>query len=267
MSEHSERDAMSSVLGEGLVALAESLARRAGELVAAGRAGGLDDVETKSTFTDMVTEYDHASEALIVGAIRAARPDDGLIGEEGTSVPGTSGIRWLIDPIDGTTNFLYGLPAYSVSIAAADADGTLAAAVYCPPTDEMFVARRGGGARLDGRVLHCAPIERLDTALVATGFAYSPERRAAQGRRVAALLPRVRDIRRFGSAALDLCYVAAGRVDAYFEQWLSPWDCAAGELIAAEAGARSGTFTGGEGEPDGLVVAAPGVYDGLVALL
>jgi myo-inositol-1(or 4)-monophosphatase len=257
----------SDALADELAGLAESLARRAGDLVREGRARGLDDVETKSTLTDVVTEYDHASEELIVGALQGARPDDGLIGEEGTSVEGTSGVRWLIDPIDGTTNYLYGLPAYAVSIAAADEHGAVAAAVYCPPTDEMFVARRGAGARLNGSTIHCSPINVLDAALLATGFAYLPERRGAQGRRVAALLPKVRDIRRFGSAALDLCYVAAGRFDAYFEQWLNPWDCAAGELVAAEAGARAGTFAGADGEPEGLVVAAPGVYDELIALL
>jgi myo-inositol-1(or 4)-monophosphatase len=254
-------------LGEELAALAESLARRAGGLVRDGRTRGLDDVETKSSLTDVVTEYDRASEELIVGALREARPDDGLIGEEGTSIAGESGVHWLIDPIDGTTNYLYALPAYSVSIAAADATGKLAGAVYCPPTDEMFVAHRGGGARLNGAPIQCSPINVIAAALVATGFAYQPERRAAQGRRVAGLLPRVRDIRRFGSAALDLCYVAAGRFDAYYEQWLNPWDCAAGELIAAEAGARSGSFPGAEGEPAGLVVAAPGVFDDLLALL
>jgi len=247
--------------------LAAGLAVEAGRLARTGRASGVDEVDTKTTVTDMVTEYDRAAEALIVGRLRAERPDDAIVGEEGTADPGTSGIRWLVDPIDGTTNFLYQLPTYSVSIAALDADGGLAGAVYVPMLDELFTATRGGGAQLNGRPIHCSPQQTLDATLVATGFSYLPERRTLQARRLVGLIDRVRDIRRLGSAALDLCYVAAGRFDAYYEQYLNPWDLAAGELIAREAGAEVGSFDGGPLEPAGLVAAAPAVFESLVRLL
>ncbi len=250
-----------------LIDLARSLALEAGALVRAGRAGGLGDVVTKSTATDVVTEFDRAAEALIVGRLRAARPDDGLIGEEGTDDAGTSGIHWLIDPIDGTTNYLYDLPAYAVSVGAADAEGPLAGAVYLPVTDELYWAGRGGGAWCNGRAIRCSPLDDLSLALVATGFGYLAERRRAQAAVVGRLIPQVRDIRRLGSAAVDLCYAACGRVDAYYEQWLNPWDRAAGELIAAEAGAIVGPYRTPEGEPDGLLVAPVGLFHRLQEVL
>ena len=246
-----------------LLALASELARAAGEFARDGRARGLDDVTTKSTITDVVTEYDRASEALIVDRLRIERPGDGLIGEEGTDDPGTSGISWVIDPIDGTTNFLYDLPSYAVSIGVTDADGPLVGAVYLPVTDELFTARRGGGAHRNGRPIRCSTVTDMAVALVATGFGYSPERRSRQARVVGELIPQVRDIRRLGSAAIDLCYAACGRVDAYYEQWLNPWDRAAGELIAAEAGARVSEYPARPGEPNGLLVAPPGLYEAL----
>ena len=253
---------------DDLLALASELALEAGTLVREGRIGGLVDVETKSTPTDAVTEYDRAAEALIVGRLRQARPDDGIVGEEGTADIGTSGIHWLIDPIDGTTNYLYRLPLYSVSIAARDGDGGVVGVVHAPMTNEMFAARRGGGAFVNGRPITCSDQRFLGSTLVATGFGYLPERRARQGERVANLIAEVRDIRRLGSAAIDLCYVAAGRFDAYYEQWLNPWDLAAGELIAREAGAMIGEFPGrDEGEPAGLLAASPGIYDEMKALL
>lgn len=254
-------------LARSLLELAAELAVSAGGLARAGRAAGVDDVETKTTPTDMVTEHDHAAEELIVGRLRAERPDDGIVGEEGTADPGTSGIHWLIDPIDGTTNFLYDLPTYSVSIAACDADGGLVGVVYAPVLDELFTASRHGGAELNGRPIRCSAQRSVGAALVGTGFSYLPERRALQGRRVANLLAEVRDIRRFGSAALDLCYVAAGRLDAYYEQYLNPWDLAAGEIIAREAGANIGSFGGGIGEADGILAAAPAIFDELVRLV
>ncbi|MGD9702091.1 MAG: inositol monophosphatase family protein [Acidimicrobiia bacterium] len=251
-----------------LLALATELALEAGRLVREGRVLGLVDVETKSTATDAVTEYDRAAEALIVSRLRTARPHDGIVGEEGTADAGTSGVHWLIDPIDGTTNFLYRLPLYSVSIAARDGDGGLIGVVYAPMTDELFAARRGGGASVNGVPITCSDQQILGSTLVATGFGYLPERRARQGERVANLIAEVRDIRRLGSAAIDLCYVAAGRFDAYYEQWLNPWDLAAGEVIAREAGARIGEFPGrDDGEPPGLLVASPGIFDEMLALL
>ncbi len=254
-------------LGRQLREFAGDLARQAGELVKAGRRSGAGSVDTKSSGTDLVTQYDRASEALIVGAIRAARPDDAIIGEEGTADEGTSGVRWLIDPIDGTTNFFYDLPGYAVSIAAADDHGTLAGAVYVPATDELFTAARGHGATLNGEPIRCSPTSDLSSALLATGFSYQADRRRAHMRRLQHVIGEVRDIRRLGAAAADLCYVAAGRVDAYFEEHLGPWDLAAGELIAREGGCLSGDLTGGPVRPAQVLVANPSLFEPMRALL
>lgn len=254
-----------------LLRLAAATAREAGLMVRAGRAGGVRALATKSTATDMVTEFDRASEELIVARITAARPDDAIVGEEGSSRPGSSGVSWSIDPIDGTTNFLYDLPGWAVSIAAADASGPLVGAVFVPALDELFGAARGAGAFVESggerRPLACSPLADLATALVATGFGYRPERRARQAARVAALIPHVRDIRRLGAASVDLCFVAAGRLDAYSEEGLGPWDLAAGELIAREAGCRSGDFLGGDVRPDEVLVAPPALFDDLAELI
>jgi len=251
-----------STVHDELLTLASNLAVEAGRMVRDGRADrGIRDATTKSSATDMVTEFDKASETLIVSAIQAARPDDAIIGEEGTDTVGTSGISWLIDPIDGTTNFLYGLPGYAVSIAASSADGTEVGAVYVPATDELFTAVRGGGARLNGLPIRCGDTDEISVALVATGFAYDRERRARMARRVAELIPLVRDIRRFGAASVDLCFVAAGRVDVYFEEHLGPWDLAAGELIATEAGCRSGSLDGGPVRPSSVLVSTPALFE------
>ena len=256
-----------------LMNIAAAVARRAGDLAFVGRAT-LDraiDVSTKSSTTDMVTRWDSASERLIVAEIEARRPDDGIIGEEGAAKTSRSGVSWLVDPIDGTTNFLYGLAGWAVSIAAVDdtgtPDGTLAGVVYLPATRELFVAARGHGAWLAGRRLRCSSNDDLATALVGTGFSYTSARRAQQGERVARLLPRVRDIRRTGAAAPDLCYVADGRLDAYFEEGLQAWDLAAGLLIATEAGARASDFTGGSPVPSNVLVSAPALHDHVLALI
>jgi myo-inositol-1(or 4)-monophosphatase len=255
-----------------LLALATELATRAGRMVREGRADtGISTADTKSSSTDPVTEFDRASEALIVGGILAARPDDGLIGEEGAATVGTSGVEWLIDPIDGTTNFLYGLPGYAVSIAARhEVDGELRTeigVVYVPATDELFTAAHGAGAFLDGRPIRCGTTDDLAVALVASGFSYLPERRAVQAQRMAAMLPQVRDLRRFGAAAVDLCHVAAGRVDVYFEEFLGPWDLAAGELVAREAGCRTGSLDGGPVRPSSVLVANPALFEPARALI
>ncbi len=252
---------------DALVELARSLAHEAGVLVREGRARGLNDVVTKSTATDVVTEFDRAAEELITARLRRERPDDGLIGEEGTDHHGTSGIHWLIDPIDGTTNFLYDLPAYAVSVAAADADGSIAGAVYLPVTDEMFWAGRGTGAWCNGTSIHCSSADEMSLALVGTGFAYRADRRRVQAATIARISPEIRDFRRLGSAAIDLCYVACGRLDVYYEQWLNPWDRAAGELIAAEAGATVGGYRTPGDEPEGLLAAPSGLYDAIRALI
>lgn len=258
---------MNAHVDEDLLALASRLAVQAGTMAREGRRTGVTAAATKSSATDMVTEFDRASEELIVGGIRGARPDDGIVGEEGTDHAGTSGIDWLIDPIDGTTNFLYGLPGWAVSIAARDAAGTRVGAVYVPATDELFTARAGHGAHLNGEPIHPTGTTEVALALVATGFSYSAERRRAQAARVAELLPLVRDIRRGGAAATDLCHVAAGRVDAYFEQWLGPWDLAAGALIASEAGCVATAIDGSDIRPSSVLVAAPGVHGAVRELI
>jgi len=251
-----------------LLTLAVRLAVEAGTMAAQGRRErGVSSAATKSTATDMVTEFDRACEELIVAGLQAARPHDGIVGEEGTDQEGTSGIDWLVDPIDGTTNFLYGLPGWAVSIAARGAEGTLVGAVYVPATDELFTARAGEGAQLNGNPIRCSGTTDLAVTLVATGFAYSTELRRGQAARAGALLPHVRDIRRLGAASTDLCHVAAGRVDAYYEEWLGPWDIAAGELIAREAGCHVAPLVGGHPPPLSLLVAGPGVFAPLRELI
>jgi myo-inositol-1(or 4)-monophosphatase len=239
-----------------LVALASGVAARAVDLLLAGEARGRATVRSKSTATDMVSEMDHASERLIVDGLLASRPDDGMVGEEGAARDGTSGLRWVIDPLDGTTNYLYGLPGWGVSIAAEDAEGVVAGVVVDAVRGEEYTATRGGGAFRDGASITCADAADLATALVGTGFAYGAELRRDQGVIVAGLLPRVRDIRRLGAAAVDLCLVACGRLDAYFERGLAWWDLAAGGLIATEAGAELSSLDGGPIR-SGSVLAAP----------
>jgi myo-inositol-1(or 4)-monophosphatase len=250
-----------------LLALAVGIAEEAATLIAEGRRRGLSEVGTKSSSTDMVTEYDRLSERLIVERLRTARPNDGIVGEEGSSTTGTSGIEWLVDPIDGTTNFLYALPGYAVSIGARDAEGGLVGVVAIPSSAELFAARRSGGATCNGEPIRCSGGTDLSRALVATGFSYDPARRRHQGARVAAMLDRIRDIRRLGAAAPDLCHVAAGRVDAYFEEYLNPWDLAAGEVIAREAGCRLGALDGGPLHPGSVLVATPDLFEPLVELI
>jgi myo-inositol-1(or 4)-monophosphatase len=183
-----------------------------------------------------VSEADHAAEKLIRDRLFSARPDDGVLGEEGGDHAGTSGVRWVVDPLDGTVNFLFGIPQWAVSIACEDADGALAGVVYDPLRDELFSAERGGVPMLDGKAIHASTRTDLSTALVGTGFGYDAEVRRAQAEVVARLLPDVRDIRRLGSAAVDLAWTACGRLDAYYEHGLNAWDMAAGRLICERAG-------------------------------
>ena len=249
-----------------LVALAVRLGEEAGALLL----DGLDTAEvlaTKSTITDMVSTMDGRAERLIVDGIATARPDDAILGEEGTSQAGTSGVQWVVDPLDGTTNYLYAIPGFAVSIAAVVDGETVAGVVVDPSRGETFAATRGAGATRNGAPITCNVTGELATALVGTGFSYSPERRAVQAEVVARLLPVVRDIRRFGAAALDLCWVACGRLDAYFERGLAPWDLAAGALIAAEAGATVGDLGGGPPSTDIALASAPGLFEGIRALL
>ena len=222
------------------------------------RERGLSGVMTKTSDTDLVSDADRAAEELIVGLIAERFPDDGIVGEEGASTEGTSGRRWIVDPLDGTTNFVYGFDAFCVSVGVEDEQGPYAGCVYDPIRDETFAAVRGGGAHLNGVAVRPAPTTELDRALVGTGFSYRADQRAWQAKVVSHLLPRVRDIRRVGSAALDLCWVATGRLDAHVERGLAPWDHAAGALIAAEAGGVIRQPQATEGW--GLVMAAtPGI--------
>ena len=259
-------------LAATLLALAEEAADRAGRLLREGRPADLGVAATKSSPIDVVTEMDIAAEKLITGFLAERRPGDGFLGEEGGVTGGDSGVRWVIDPLDGTVNYLYGLPQWAVSIAA-EADGeTLAAVVAAPMRGETYRAVLGGGAeRLTaGRPpepLRTRPAPPLDQALIGTGFNYVAAVRTAQAAVAQRLIPRVRDIRRSGSAAIDLCDVAGGRLDGFYERGLAPWDLAAGDLIAREAGARTGGRPGLPPSGDLTVAASPGVFDALQPLL
>jgi myo-inositol-1(or 4)-monophosphatase len=249
-----------------LLALARRLAEEAAQLLVDGLARA-EVLGTKSTATDLVTTMDRASERLIVEGIRAARPDDAIVGEEGTADVGTSGARWIVDPLDGTTNYVYAFPAYAVSIAV-ELDGVVVAGVVVDPSHgETFAATRGGGATRNGAPIRVSDPASLAHALVGTGFSYSPARREKQGAVVARVLPRVRDIRRTGAAALDLCWVACGRLDAFYEKGLQRWDLEAGALIAAEAGARVGDLDGGPASSAFTLASAPSAFDELRRLL
>jgi myo-inositol-1(or 4)-monophosphatase len=239
-----------------LLHLAIAAATAAGELLLAGVRTARTTVLTKTTVTDMVTEMDHASEALVREHLLGARPDDGFLGEETGLTVGTSGVRWVVDPLDGTTNYLYGFPGWNVSIAAEDEHGAVAAAVVDPLLGDTFGATRGGGAQRNGAPVTCSDKVDLTTALCATGFAYDPARRRAQAAVLVDVIAKVRDIRRGGAAAVDLCSVACGRVDAYWERGLGPWDLAAGSLIAREAGAH----VAGDDELGFTLAAPPGIF-------
>lgn len=255
--------------------LAVELARLGGTVAADGwhrdTASGVTrsamTAATKTSATDIVTLHDRAAEDAMVTVLSDRRPNDAVLGEEGTAHPGTSGRSWFLDPIDGTTNFLYGLPAWSTSVAVGDADGMLAGAVYVPSTGDLFSAARGGGATRNGVPIHASGETDLALALVATGFAYDPARRTAQARRFTGMAAAIRDLRRGGSAAIDLCYAAGGLVDAYFEDGLNSWDIAAGELIAREAGCRTGDFAGGPPTPAQVLAAPPALFEQLSTLL
>ncbi len=257
---------------ELLRAVAVRIAREAADLAVRMREQAVRRVHTKSSGTDVVTAADTAVEELLRCLLAEARPGDAVLGEEG----GTEGaadraaqpgpVCWVLDPIDGTTNYLYGLPWYSVSVAATRSGVGLAGAVAEPASGRMWSAALGGGATLDGHPLRVSGTVRLDMALLGTGFGYRAEQRARQGHLAAALLPRIRDLRRFGSAALDLCAVAAGWLDGYYEHGIHHWDWAAGALIASEAGAV--VHPGGPPGPGSLfLAAAPGVAGELVRTL
>lgn len=241
-----------------LLDLATRGARAAGaELMA--RYGHIEGLDTKTSVNDPVSDADRAAESILVELITQERPDDGLLGEEGAARESTSGLRWVIDPLDGTVNYLYQLDNFSVSVAVEDADGALVGVVHNPTNGHTYRAVRGAGAAVDGRPLHVTDPVPMGRALVATGFGYEVERRRNQGALMASLLPQIRDIRRIGSAALDLCAVAAGAVDGYFEEGVQAWDVAAGGLIAREAGASYATISP-TGAPTGCLAAGPALF-------
>lgn len=258
---------MTDPLTSELLPLALEAARRAGELLRDGRPDDLGVAATKSSPIDVVTEMDIAAEKLITAFLAERRPDDGFLGEEGASTAGTSGVRWVIDPLDGTVNYLYGLPTWAVSIAAERDGETLVGVVEAPMRRETYRAVLGGGAYAGDRPLRCRPAPPLDQALVSTGFNYVATVRTHQADVAQRLIPRLRDIRRSGSAAVDLCDVAAGRLDGYYERGLHAWDLAAGDLIAREAGALTGGRPGEPANGDLTVAATPGVFEPLQALL
>ena len=250
-----------------LRALAEAVAREAGALLRDAFTGPELRISAKSTPTDLVSEADHAAERLIRDRIAAARPDDGVLGEEGGDRAGTSGVRWVFDPLDGTVNFLFGIPQWAVSIACEDGDGTLVGVVYDPERDELFSAERGGVATLDGRPVTASTKEDMATAMVATGFGYDAEVRRAQAAVAARLLPEVRDLRRFGAAAIDLAWTACGRLDAYYEHGLNAWDLAAGGLICECAGLVVRPLPPVGPSAPGVVVGPPTLVDALTPWL
>jgi myo-inositol-1(or 4)-monophosphatase len=232
--------------------LAERAARAAGEVLMTYYGRAPEGLASKTSATDPVSDADREAERVIRELLTAERPDDGLVGEEGSRIEGEHSRRWIVDPLDGTVNFLYGLRAWGVSIALEDREGLVVGVVFNPVSGECFAAERGDGATMSGVPIHVTDCRSLDQAMVATGFSYEAERRAEQAQLLVELLPRIRDLRRAGAAALDLAYVAAGRVDAYYERGLKPWDEAAGLLLVREAGGLTAEL---EGEPHGVMAA------------
>jgi myo-inositol-1(or 4)-monophosphatase len=263
-------------------ALATELALEAGRFIRDERPDRVDVAQTKATDLDVVTEMDTRCEDLLRSRLARHRPDDAVLGEEDGMSAGSTGLTWVLDPIDGTVNYLYDIPAYSVSVAVVLGDPTtpggwtpVAGAVFNPGVDEVFHAHAGGGARLESVGASAFPASRdlqvpssvsLSKALVGTGFSYDTQRRVQQAAVVGELLPRVRDLRRMGSAALDLCAVAAGRLNAYYERGVQAWDMAAGSLVAAEAGALL-TGLGEFASADMVLCAAPDVHAELLEVL
>jgi myo-inositol-1(or 4)-monophosphatase len=257
-----------------LLEIARNLAREVGEMIVRARTGDVSVAATKSSDIDPVTAIDLAAERLLRERLAALRPDDAVLGEEGADTPGTSGVTWVLDPIDGTVNYLYGLPHYAVSVAAVSGSTdprawTMeAGAVFEGGTGRLYSAGRGLAAWLQERGAEPARIDPrpgpvLSRTLLGTGFQYIAERRAIQGAVAAKMLPQVRDIRRLGSCALDLCYVAAGNLDAYYEHGLNPWDFAAGGLIAREAGVRVEGWDGAPPDPTFAMAARPETFAAL----
>ncbi len=252
---------MTDAIPSSLRQLARDLAIDIGRQALHRRHAGPFAISEKASPTDMVTEVDRWAETEIVAAITAARPGDSIMGEEGTAVRGDSGVEWFIDPIDGTTNFVFDIPEWCVSIGAAIDGQMVAGAVSVPMLDEIYCAHRGGGAARNGVPISARTQPGLATALIATGFGYLADRRRQQAEVLVRLLPQVRDIRRSGSAAYDLCAVACGRLDAYYEIGINAWDVAAGEIIASEAGARVTGLTHPTARQGSVLAVADVLYD------
>ncbi|HEV2058965.1 MAG TPA: inositol monophosphatase family protein [Solirubrobacteraceae bacterium] len=248
--------------------VAEQAARAAGELLRERFEGGAERATgSKSTPTDLVSEADLAAEGAIRDIITGHRPEDAILGEEGGETQEGAGLRWIVDPLDGTVNFLFGVPQWCVSVAVHDDEGGLVGIVYDPVREELFGGARGGGSTCNAIAVRGSEQAELAPALVATGFAYDPRVRDAQAQVVGRLLPRVRDVRRMGSAALDLAWTAAGRFDAYYERGVHIWDVAAGVLLCEEAGLSVAQLAA-EGElPSGIVVAPAALLEELTALV
>jgi myo-inositol-1(or 4)-monophosphatase len=223
------------------------------------------EIESKSTAIDIATQMDKKAEKFIMESLLAARPDDGIIGEEGSSVESKSGITWVIDPLDGTVNYFYGLPGWNVSIAAKDKDGSIVGVVTAPTINSTWWATRGGGAFYNGHQIHCNDPIALDRSLIATGFQYDVSHRISQLEDFSKLVPIVRDLRRNGAAAVDLCHVAMGALDGYYEAGLKEWDWAAGALVATEAGATFKHY--GQGPMRISMAAGPSLHSQLEAHL
>jgi myo-inositol-1(or 4)-monophosphatase len=232
--------------------LAERAARKAGEVLMTYYGRAPEGLASKTSATDPVSDADREAERVIRELLSGERPDDGLVGEEGSRIEGEHSRYWIVDPLDGTVNFLYGLRAWGVSIALEDEHGLAVGVVFNPVSGECFTAERGKGAAMSGWPIHVTDCRSLDRAMVSTGFSYESERRAEQAAVLIELLPRIRDLRRAGAAALDLAYVAAGRVDAFYERGLKRWDEAAGLLLVHEAGGVTADL---DGEPHGVVAA------------
>ena len=249
-----------------LLELAVEVAVETGRMLVEDRPARLG-FGTKSTPTDVVTQMDTRAEQLLLDRIGAARPDDGYLGEEGAARDGTSGVRWVLDPIDGTVNYLYAAPGWAVSVAAEVHGQVYVGVVVVPSYGEVFAAVRGGGATRNGAAVAVSSPVSLAQSLIGTGFGYDAGRRASQGAILAGLLPLVRDVRRAGAASVDLCSVACGRLDGYYERGLAPWDLAAGGLIAAEAGARVEGLNGRAAGADLVIAASPAGFDALHEVL
>jgi myo-inositol-1(or 4)-monophosphatase len=251
-----------------LLELAREVAEQAGGLLRERFEAGTERIlATKTTPTDLVSEADLDSERAIRAMIAERRPRDGFLGEEGDHSAGSSGLTWIVDPLDGTVNFLFGIPQWCVSVAVADAQGTLVGAIRDPLREETFTVTRDGPATLNGTAIGPSRCSDLSTAMVATGFSYDASVRAEQGEVLAGLIDRVRDIRRFGSAALDLAWTAAGRFDAYFERAVNPWDVAAGVLLARSVGLQVIDMPQTATLPYGVLAAVPAIAESLHELV